>query len=51
VEVKLHILTSALDRGDWSASHPGRFTPLDTKLMGPRTGFNVVEKMKSLSLT
>jgi hypothetical protein len=22
-----HSLTSALDGGEWSASHPGRFTP------------------------
>jgi len=23
----MHSSTSALDGGDWSASHPGRFTP------------------------
>jgi len=26
VEVQLHTLTSALDGGDWSPSHPDRFT-------------------------
>jgi hypothetical protein len=25
--VKVYSLTSALDGGEWSASHPGRFTP------------------------
>jgi hypothetical protein len=28
VEIQLHeFLISALDGGEWSASHPGRFTP------------------------
>jgi hypothetical protein len=28
VDVQIHIfLTSALDGGEWSASHPGRFIP------------------------
>jgi hypothetical protein len=27
VEIELHSLTSSLDRGEWSASHPGHFTP------------------------
>jgi hypothetical protein len=31
VAVQIHIfLTSALVGGEWSASHPGRFTPRDT---------------------
>jgi hypothetical protein len=30
VDAQLHVfLTSALDRGDWLASRPGRFTPED----------------------
>jgi len=41
----MHSLTSALNGGKWSASHPGRFTsrerapqyPLDRRLGGPTT--------------
>jgi hypothetical protein len=44
VEVKLHtFLTSALVEGEWSTSHPGRFTPrkepsypLNRRLNGPQ---------------
>jgi hypothetical protein len=38
----MHSLTSALDGGEWSASHPGHFTPkgpwypLDRRLSGPQ---------------
>jgi hypothetical protein len=47
-------LTSTLDRGEWSASRPGRFTPgeraLDTHymggLVGTRSGLDDVEKRK-----
>jgi len=48
-------MTSALDRGEWSASPPGRFTPrespwylLDRRLggLGPRAGLDVVVKRK-----
>jgi len=49
-----HSLTSALDGGEWSASHPGHFTPqgkspwypLDGKLGGPqsRSGHGGEEK-------
>jgi hypothetical protein len=33
VDVLIHILTSALVKGEWSASCPGRFTP---RLGGPQ---------------
>jgi hypothetical protein len=50
VEIQLHaFLTSALDGGEWSASHPGRFTPreipwypLDRRLGGLRSGLDRV---------
>jgi hypothetical protein len=46
VEAHLHALTSALDGGDWSDSHPGRFTPRERApgthwigdWVGPRRG-------------
>jgi hypothetical protein len=47
-------LTSALDRGKWSASHPGRFTPRGNSpryhwiggWVNPRVGLDAVEKRK-----
>jgi hypothetical protein len=49
-----HSLTSALDEGDWSASRPGRFTPMERApvthwiggWVGPRTGLDTVSKRK-----
>jgi hypothetical protein len=49
-----HSLTSALDGGEWSASHPGRFTPKETApdthwiggWVGPRTVLDAVVKRK-----
>jgi hypothetical protein len=49
-----NIVISALDRGEWSASRPGRFTPgervPDTYWIGgwmfPRAGLDAVEKRK-----
>jgi len=54
VKVQLHAFISlALDRGEWSASHPGRFTPRErapgTHLLGwvgPRAGLDLVERRK-----
>jgi hypothetical protein len=51
-------LTPALVGGEWSASHPGRFTPEErapgTHWKGgwvdPRTGLDYVDKRKFLSL-
>jgi hypothetical protein len=48
----MHSLTSALDRGEWSASRPGHFTPRErgpgTQLIGgwvgPRAGLGVVKR-------
>jgi hypothetical protein len=45
-------LTSALDGGEWSDSHPGRFTPRKRATgthclggwVGPRAGLNAIEK-------
>jgi len=37
-------LTSALDGGEWSASHPGRFTHRLGDWMGTRAGLNAVAK-------
>jgi hypothetical protein len=57
VNVQIHIfLTSALVRGEWSASRPGRFTPeplypLDRRWVGPRAGLDDVEKRKILLQT
>jgi hypothetical protein len=47
-------LTSALDGGEWSASHPGRFTSWERApgthwtggWVGPRAGLDIVEKRK-----
>jgi hypothetical protein len=54
VDVYIHvILTSAVVGGEWSASHPGRFTPgthWTGGWVGPRTGLNDVEKRKFLTL-
>jgi hypothetical protein len=53
VDVQIHIfLTSALVGGEWSTSHPGRFTPGGRARgthwiggwVGPRAGMNEVEK-------
>jgi hypothetical protein len=57
VQVKF-FLTSALVRGEWSASRPCRFTPgekaADTHYIGgwvgPRAGLDDVEKRKFLAL-
>jgi hypothetical protein len=59
VDVYIHIfLTSVLAEGEWSAPHPGRFTPeetaLDTHWIGcwvdPRAGLDDIEKRKFLTL-
>jgi hypothetical protein len=59
VDVQIHVLlTSALVRGEWSASRPCRFTPGERAVgthwlggwVGPRTSVNVVEKRKFLTL-
>jgi hypothetical protein len=59
VDVWIHIfLTSALAGGEWSASHPCRFTPRErapgTHWIGswvsPRAGLDDVEKRKFLTL-
>jgi hypothetical protein len=57
VDLKIHIfLTLALAGGEWSASHPGRFTPAErasgTHCIGgsvdPRAGMDGLEKRKFL---
>jgi hypothetical protein len=59
VDIYIHIfLTSALLRGEWSASYTGRFTPGERApgthwiegWMCPRTGRDYVEKRKFLPL-
>jgi hypothetical protein len=59
VDVYIHIfLTSALDGDEWSASHPGRFTPKEIVpgshwiggWVGPRSGLENVER-KFLTLS
>jgi hypothetical protein len=59
VDVQIQIfLTSAIVGGEWSASHPGRFTPRErtrgTHWLGgwvdPRAGLDDVTKRKILSL-
>jgi hypothetical protein len=58
VEVQLHaFLTSALDGSEWSASHPGLFTPgerasgtLLISWAGSRVGLDVVAKRQNLLL-
>jgi hypothetical protein len=50
----MHSLTSALDGGEWSASHRGRFTSREIapgihwigSWVGPRAGVDVVVKRK-----
>jgi hypothetical protein len=50
-------LTSALDKDEWSASRPGRYTPGERApgiywiggWLDPRAGLNALEKRKSLS--
>jgi hypothetical protein len=53
--IKIHILTSALVGGEWSASHRGRFTPEERAFgihwMGHRAGLDIVEKSKFLTLS
>jgi hypothetical protein len=47
VDLQIHILlTSALARGEWSASRPSRFTPGTHWIgwMDPRAGLDDVEK-------
>jgi hypothetical protein len=36
----MHSLTSALDRGEWSALHPGHFTPRERALHSIMTTHN-----------
>jgi hypothetical protein len=51
VEVWLHVLTSALDGGEWLASRPGSFTPVTHWIggsVGPRAVLNAVAKGKIL---
>jgi hypothetical protein len=59
VDVEIHIfLTSALAAGEWSASRPCRFTPMErasgTHLVGgwmdPRASLHDMEKRKFLTL-
>jgi hypothetical protein len=54
VDVYIHIfLTSALIASEWSASHPGRFTPGTHWIGGrvsPREGLNDVGKRTFLTL-
>jgi hypothetical protein len=59
VDVQIHILlTSALVKGEWSASYPGRFTPGERSpgthwiggSVGPRAGLDDVEKRKFLTI-
>jgi hypothetical protein len=59
VDVQIHVfLTSALVRGEWSASRPSRFTPGERAsgthwiggCVGPRAGLDDVEKKKFLTL-
>jgi len=45
VEVYLHaFLNSALDRGEWSASHPGLFTPKERAHATQWTGVWIVPR-------
>jgi hypothetical protein len=59
VDVQIHVfLISALARGEWTASRPGRFTPGEmvrgTNWIGGRVGYragvDVAEKRKFLTL-
>jgi hypothetical protein len=55
----MHSLTLALDRGEWSASHPGSFTPRERApgthwigdWIGPRAVLDMVAKRKIPSPT
>jgi hypothetical protein len=53
VYVWIHVFTSTLVGGEWSASRPGRFTS-DThwigRWVGPRVGLDDMEKYKFLTL-
>jgi hypothetical protein len=60
VDIWIHVcLTSALVRGEWSASRPSRFTPGERALgmhwiggwVGPRTGLDDMKKRKFLTLS
>jgi hypothetical protein len=54
VDVEIHVfLTSALAGSEWSASHPGRFSPGTLRIggwVGPRAGLHDMEKRKFLTL-
>jgi hypothetical protein len=59
VDIEIHMfLTSALFGGEWTASHPGYFTPEEGSpiihqiggLVGPSTGLDYMEKRKFLTL-
>jgi hypothetical protein len=59
LDVEIHIfLSSALVGGEWSPSHPGRFTPEERasdihwirRWVGPRAGLDDVKKRKFLTL-
>jgi hypothetical protein len=59
VDVKIHVfLTSALVRGEWSASPPCRITPGERApgihwiggWVDPRAGMDDMEKLKSLTV-
>jgi hypothetical protein len=60
VDIYIHLfLTSSLAGGEWSASHPGSFTPGERApgthwtggLMNPIAGLDDLEKRKILTLT
>jgi hypothetical protein len=52
-----HSLTSALDGGEWPASHPGRFTPVERDpgthwiggWVGAAAGLHAVAKRKNVT--
>jgi hypothetical protein len=54
---RITFLTLALDRGEWSASHPGHFTPEEGApsthwiggWVGPRASLDTVKKRKTLA--
>jgi hypothetical protein len=58
MDVEVNILTAALVGGEWSASHPGRFTSRERARrthwiggwVGPRAGLDDVERRKFLTL-
>jgi hypothetical protein len=55
----MHYLTSTLDGGEWSASHPGYFTPRERApsthwiggWVGPRYGLDILQKIISFDTT